>query len=804
MNFLVAYRSLLRNKFYAFINILGLGLGLSTCILIGIFIKDELSFDKHWKNGERIYRVSADIRFNNNTFLMANSPAPMAESFKEDFPEIKEAARFRDVGQNVINIGETYYNQRDVVFVDQSMLRIFQLDFKSGNPENALGQPNSAIIDATTAQKLFGTEDAVGKVFEMSNNQYSVQGVYSDIPDNSHFHFPVMISMLSYPDAKSPMWLSNNFKTYFLLDENNDHRSLQDKFEGVYEKYFGPQFQQFAGVTYEQMLESGSYLNYYLTPVFDIHLKSNLGYEIEANGNMQYVWILFAAGIFVLIIAAINFMNISTARSSVRAKEVGMRKVMGGVRRQLVFQFLIESILNAFLALILAVGLTYLMLPFFNNMADKSIMNPFFGTLALWKESLTLTILVGLLAGLYPAFYLSRFAPIKVLKGQLTLGVKSGSLRNVLVITQFIASVMLIFGSMVIYSQLRFTQTKSLGFDKDQVIIINETYTLDNSIRAFRDELKNSPAISNASMSSFLPTGGNRSDSPLMPEGATSVEEAVIGIQLWLTDENYVPTLNLNILEGRNFSSELASDTMAVIVNEAALKEFGYENPIGEKVYAVPGFDVYGRTEYQIIGIVEDFHFDHFKNKIGPVALFYGNSTGKVILRYEASQTESVQEYVQATWEKFNPSRPLNYDFMDQQFAAKYESEEKLGKLFGSFAIISIVIACLGLFGLAAFTSDQKKKEIGVRKVLGATVNQLMMKQLSSYTKLLGISLLLGLPTSHYLMSNWLENFAYKTDISLLVYLAPSLLILVFAWSTVSIISFKAAMQNPVNNLHQE
>ncbi len=804
LNFIVAYRSLLRNKFYSFINIFGLGLGLATCILIGIFIKDELSYDRHWQDIEYLYRVSGDLRFMDNDYKMANSPAPMAKAFKEDFPEIMVAGRFRDNGSDVIKVDDIYFNQDKLAFADPSMLDIFKLTSVRGVLNGALDKPDYSIIDETTANKLFGTVEAVGKTFELYGKQFQVRVVYQDIPDNSHFHFPVILSMEGYEHARSPVWLGNNYKTYFKLNEQNDYKALEGKFESVYKKYFGPQLQQYAGVSYEDMIGSGSYLNYTLIPVADIHLYSDLAFEIEANGNIQYVYILMVAGFFVLMIASINFMNISTARSSLRAKEVGMRKVMGSVKRQLIFQFMIESIMNAFLALTIAVVLTYILLPFFNELTEKTVTNPFFGDLRLYPEVLLLTVLVGILAGLYPAFFLSKFQPIRVLKGQLTLGVKSGYLRNTLVIIQFLASIMLIFGSLVIYSQLRYTQTKSLGFEKDQVIIINETHTLGSSIESFRNELLKHPATVSAAASSYLPTGGNRSDSPVLPEGANTADEAVIGMQNWLVDENYIPTLQLKVVEGRNFSKEFAGDTAGVILNQSAVKEFGFENPVGQKLHAMGGFSIYGKENFVVVGVIEDFHFDHFKNEIGPLALFNGVSRGHVIVQYQAEKTAEIQDYLHTTWEEFNPERPLQYTFMDQQFEAKYKSEEKLGSLFGAFAIFSITIACLGLFGLAAFSSDQRKKEIGVRKVLGASTKDLMLKQVVIYSKLLVVALAIGLPLSHYLMNSWLSNFAYSTTINWLIYTLPALLVLIFAWTTVSVISYRAATQNPVENLKQE
>ncbi len=803
MNLLVAYRSMIRNKFYAFINIFGLGLGLAVSILIGIFVKDELSYDLHWDNHDRIVRISSDIKFQDNIYKMANSPAPMAKAFKEDFPEIEVAGRFRGIGQEVINIDDKYFTQDRITFADQDMLKIFKLDLVSGSFENALTNPNSSIINESTALKLFGSSDVAGKAFKLKDKSININAVYRDIPANSHFHFNVILSMEDDPISNDGIWLSNNFKTYFLLDEGASYQTLQSKFSGVYERYFGPQLQQFTGASWDQLTGSGSYVNYYLIQLKDIHLRSNLSYEIEANGNIQYIYILMAAGLFVLIIASINFMNISTARSSMRAKEVGMRKVMGGLKRQLVFQFIVESLLNAFLALIFAVVLTFLLLPLFNELTGKEIINPYFGELWIWPEVLTLSLFIGLLAGLYPAFYLSGFIPIKVLKGELSLGLKSGRLRNLLVIIQFTASVLLIFGSIVIFSQLQFTQKKSLGFNKDQVLIINETQTLGKSIESFKEELLSFPPISSVTSTGYLPTSGYRSDSPLQPKAATSTDDAV-GMQQWGVDESYIPTLELKLIAGRNFSKEFATDSSAIILNETAVRRFGFKDPVGQKLKNLGDFDMFGIKEFEVVGVIEDFHFDDFKNQIVPLGLLNLPNIDKMAIRYDAGKTREVMDYTETKWKAFNPALPIQFEFMDQQYAAKYRSEEKLSSLFGSFAVLSILIACLGLFGLAAFTSDQKKKEIGVRKVLGATIGQLMIDQLKGYTRLLIVALFIGLPVGHYLMSDWLSNFAYRVNITWIIYLLPVILILLLAWATVSFISYRASVQNPADNLHTE
>jgi putative ABC transport system permease protein len=801
MNFLIAYRNMLRDKFFSSLNIVGLALGLTVTLMIGIYVADELSYDKHWTNSEQIFRVIGDLKFENNEYSLSTTPAPMARAYKQDFPEIVKAGRFRNEGSEMVQIGDRYFKEPSIAFADQEVLEIFQLNILSGTDK--ISEPGDVLLSLSSAQRLFGKSDPIDQTLTYNDRSFQVRGVYQDIPENSHFRFSSIYSMESYPDSKNLIWLSNNYRTYLLLDSSTDWRSLDSKLSSVNEKYFGPQLQQLAGVSWDQFMESGSYINYSLQPLQDIHLTSNLGYEINQSGNIQYVMILIAAGIFVLVIAAINFMNISTARSSVRAKEVGMRKVLGSRKSLLITQFLTESILNALIAMVVAIGLMFLLLSPFNELTDKQIINPLVGRLGLFPYLFATSVALGVLAGLYPAFFLSQFSPLKVLKGDLRLGLRSGFMRNLLVVIQFTASVVLIFGAIIIYAQLQFTQNTSLGFNKDQVLIIEETGVLGDQVASFRNEIAKLDNVIGATRAASLPTNENRSDSPILPKSATTVEGAV-GSQLWLVDEYYIPTLQMELLAGRNFDSNIASDSAGVILNEAAVKRLGFENPIGEELKTIGDFSIYGMTEFKVIGVVKDFHFEHLKENIAPLGLFFGNSNNRISVRFKAENAVTTIEEISQIWEDFNAPSALTYNFMDEQFSNRYASEAKLGILFNAFAILSIIIAMIGLFGLAAFTSEIRKKEIGIRKVLGASIRQLITSQLKGYMVLLGIAFILGLPLAHWLMLQWLDDFAYRTDISVIHYIIPMLSIFLLASLTVSSIAFKASNRNPVDNLHIE
>ncbi len=805
LNFVVAFRSLMNNKFYAFINILGLALGLAVCMLIGTYIKHELSYDRHWSKSDRIFRAVGELKFQDNHFNMSVSPEPMAFSFLEDFPRIVKAGRFRNLGGRLVQVGERFYQETHVAYADPEVLEIFDFELLYGAFEGALADPAGAMISASSAKRLFGNSDPIGKRFDHEGTPYAVKAVYADIPENTHFDFTMLLSMESYNDPGANIWLSNNYRTYFLLDSPDNYEAVSESFSSVYEKYFGPQIQSMAGASWEEFTESGSFVNYYLQPVSSIHLHSDLQYEIRQNGNMQYIVIFGAAGLFVLIIAAINFMNLSTARSSARAKEVGIKKVVGSPKFLLINQFLSESVLNSVLALALAIGLLHLGLPTLNELTGKSISNPLFGELNLFPAVIFSTIIVGLLAGIYPAFFLAGFSPLKVLKGELSRGIKGGTLRNVLVTVQFIASVVLIFGTIVIHRQLAYTQNKDLGFNQDQVLIVDDVFLLGEKAESFRNELLTHPAIQKATLTRSLPSNQSRSDSPLLPKESTDMEGAV-AMQLWGVDEYYIPTLEMELVMGRNFDPLLASDSAGVILNESAVSRFGFplDSAVGRSLKTIHQFPIFGMTEFKVVGVVKDFHFDNFKRSIEPVALFYTKPTNIVSLRFDAGRTQEVLAFVEQKWAEFNNTSPFHFEFMDQQFAARFTAEQKLSKLSTVFAVLAIFIACLGLFGLAAYSGDQRKKEIGVRKVLGASVEHLIEKQISSYMRWLLVALVIALPVGYWLMSSWLADFEYATTIPWFVYLAPALLILIFAGLTVGSVSYRIARENPVNNLHSE
>ncbi len=802
-NLTIAWRNLLSQRFYASLNILGLAIGISGAIFIALFILDELSFDQHFKNSDRIYRVASEIQYGDNYFHMALSPDPMAEAFKNEFPEIENSGRLRNIDPRIIKRDDESVVLDRSFFADQGFLDVFQFDAIAGNISNALTEPGQLVITETAALKLFNSTDVIGKVVESAyGSSYKISAVIPDVPDNSHFHFEALLSMEG-DESRNGVWISNNYYTYFSLVEGVDYKTLEAKFESVFPKYVGPQLKRMVGLSYEEMLEQNSYMNYYLQPITSIHLNSNLDLEVESNASMNNIYIFGAVGIFLIIIAAINFMNIATARANTRAKEVGVKKVLGSIKGQLVNQFLIESLLQAFISGVIAVIIVYALLPAFNQFTDKSIIEPFFGTSNLWLYTFISIVIIGLLAGIYPAFYLSSFRPINILKGSVTTGKQKSRFRNVLVVFQFSISLVLIIGTIVVYQQLNFIQNKNLGFDRNQVILL-ENNSGNRSLESLKSELLSLPSVQSLSATSFIPAGGARSDSPFFID-EEGIRDNIVSLQFWSADEQYFETFGMELLEGRSFDPTRKSDSIAVVLNETAVKRLGVTDPIGKTLKIFGEFSFNGLNEFKIIGVVKDFNYATLKEEVRPLGLWMGPYTPDYFaLRTSSTDYLSLIDKIEEVWKSFDAYAPFNIQFLDQKFDAQYRAELKLGKIFTLFAMLAIFIACLGLFGLSAYTAEQRRKELGIRKVLGATSGNLMLVLVGNFTKLLIVSILIAVPLAWYAMTNWLNGFAYRISLGIGVFILGSLIALLIAWITVSFQSFKAARSNPSENLKYE
>lgn len=807
----IALRNLLKHRFYTFINITGLAIGIASCLIITLYIIYEMSYDKHFDGYENVYRVNSEIMFNGNHFKVATMPAPAADAFKRDFPEVEASARFRQwewrrIKRDIENTKEQY-----TVFGSNGIFEVFNLPLIKGNVTKALSEPFTLVMSRSKAEQYFPNEDPMGQTLIVDNtDSYKVTGVFEDFPANTHFRFDFIFSMEGLEESKADNWLSNNFNTYVRLKEGGSPKDLEVKFPKMIETYVGPQVKQVFGESFnvEEFVSNGNKVEYTLMPLKDIHLHSDLTGEFAPNGDVTYVYLFGAIAFFILIIACINFMNLSTARSANRAKEVGVRKVLGSMRTHLVRQFLTESVMLSVPSFIIALGLAYTLLPAFNSLAQRSLFIPFTDPVFI-TAIVTSSILIGVLAGAYPSFFLSAFRPVEVLKGRMALGMKSGFIRSALVIFQFTISIFLIIGTITVQKQLAFIQNKKLGFKKDQVIILHNTELLGTQKEALKNELLKSPLILNASASGYLPIAGwGRSDNSFWPEGSQPTQDNMISMQQWQVDRDYIPTMGMDIKAGRNFSLEFPSDSTGIIINESAAKRFGFENPIGEKVssYAFRDgvIDNSAPLAFTIIGVVGDFHFESLKQNIGPLCLQLGESGWMMPIRFESKNTKEVIEHVEKNWKSMAGGQPFEYTFLDDAFGNMYSSEQRLGSVFGIFATLAIIIACLGLFALTAFTAEQRTKEIGIRKVLGASVSGIVFLLSREFGKLILIAFLLALPVAWFAVDWWLKNYTYKVEVGITVYILAGVFAFVIAWITMGYQSIKAATSNPVQSLRSE
>jgi len=799
----VAIRNLMRNKFYSILNISGLAIGVACCLLIVLFVTDELSYDKYYDNSENTYRLTMAGALNGSAFDLAVVGDVVGQTLMEDFPEVINYVRFRQNGAPFIRSGENIFKEEKYVWADQSVIDIFGLQMVSGDATSALTAPKSLLMSESAAKKYFGTNDAVGQLVEFGEaKDYRVTGVYKDIPHNTHFDFDVIGSMETLDEAKQNIWMSMNFQTYVVLTPGADLEKMASLFPAMLEKYIGPEVKRFMNMEWDEMEQNGSVLAFGLQPVADIHLNSDLQGELGANSDKSYVYIFSAIAFFILLIACINFMNLASARSAHRAKEVGVRKVLGSIKAQLIYQFLAESVLISFISFILAVGIAYLALPFFNDLSAKELVIPFTNPIFL-GSIFGGVFIVGLLAGSYPAFFLSAFKPVTVLKGSLSNGMKSGALRSVLVVIQFCTSIFLVIGTLVILNQLDFIQNKNLGFDRDQVLIINDAYLARGNVAALKTKVETFSEVKSASLSGFLPTPSSNNTN-LFFNGIVPSDGNQVIMSSWTIDYEYLATLGIEVLEGRNFSRDFATDSTAIIVNEAAIKEFEIEgDPLGKVIgtFVSNEGDIQG---YRIVGIVKDFHYQTLKSKIGPLAMQLGNSSRLLNLKINTRDYSGLIDKLEASWMELAPNQPFETSFLDDRFNRMYDAEQRLGKIFGVFATITIVVACLGLFGLAAFTAENRIKEVGIRKVLGANVGQIVYLLSKDMGKLVLVALVIGAPLAWYAMNSWLQGFEYRTSVGWTVFAMTALGSLFIAIITMSYQSLKAAVSNPVKSLRAE
>jgi putative ABC transport system permease protein len=804
-NFLVvAYRNLRRNKAFSAINIVGLAIGIATCLLILLFVGHELSYDRFNDKADRIVRVTFQARMQGGLINEAFVMPPVGPTLKKDFPEVLEATRIRTFGMPRLSNGKEVFREGAFAFVDSNFFRVFTIPLVEGDASTALIQPNSVVITKAVARKYFGMGDALGKtiVFKEDNlAPMKVTGVIDEIPENSHFHFGLLAAMAGLPEAKDPTWMDGSFHTYLLLTKGYDYRKLEAQLPREVDKYITPQFQKGLGISLGDYRKAGNSINLLLQPLTDIHLYSNLGGEMEPGGDIRYVYIFSVVAVFMLLIACINFMNLSTASASKRAREVGIRKVLGSMKGQLVGQFLSESLLLTAFSLGLALLLVYAALPLFNELTGQSLSIHWGSMPWLVPALIGFGLFTGVLAGSYPAFFLSSFNPINVLKGRLTGGKGGTILRSGLVVFQFIISISLIVGTVVVYRQLSFIRHERLGYDRDQVVVVQEAWWLGKNLEAYRRGLLDDPRVASVSLSGFLPAGETYGSTYMVnPDGnATQLVKTVC----YQVDDSYIPTLGMQLAAGRNFSKTFGTDSTSVIVNETAVRTFSWgQNSLGRIIAHKE--DDGTRKVYQVIGVVKDFHFRSFHELITPVVMELGGDASNMIVRTRTKDYAGLLAEMKRKWTAAGAEAPFTYSFLDARFNDMIKAEETIGRILGIFAGLTIFVACLGLFGLATFTAEQRTKEIGIRKVLGADTSAIVALLSRDFLRLVGLAFLIAAPVAWLAMNRWLQDFAYRVSISWWIFAIAAGLTLAITLLTISLRAVQAALANPVDSLRTE
>ncbi|HEY5690073.1 MAG TPA: ABC transporter permease [Cyclobacteriaceae bacterium] len=804
-----AIRSLLKNKVYGAISIFGLSIGLLCCFLISLYVYDELSFDKFFKHSDRVYRVALERKYPTNSRFFGSSPVNLAQTITESFPEVEAAGRlhrlfFQD--QIKVSVGDRSFVEKKYLFADENFFKVFSYDFIYGDANTALINPNSVVISESVARKYYGTDQALNKLFSIDTAEYIISGVIKDVPKNSHIYFDLLGSIHSLQfleqAAETNSWISPWLYTYIKLKEGTNPKDLEAKFPTMVRDYGLASILRELGMNEKDYPTSGHDFIYFLQPLEDIHLKSNLDVEVQTNSDITYVYLLSAVVVFILIISCINFINLATARSAERAKEVGVRKVLGTTRLLLIKQFLTESNLIAFTALLISGAFLWFLLPFFNNLVAKeftltSILNPI-----VIIGLLGFVILVGTIAGLYPSFIISSINSATVLKGNYKTSGKGVWLRNFLIIFQFFISITMIAGTLLLNDQMKYMRNKMLGFDKENILIVDQAFVLGERREVFKNELRKIEGVESIGSAFAMPGDfiGNfiaNSEDPETPQVRTFTNTI---------DVDYVPTLNLEILEGRNFSLDF-NDSTNILVNETAAKLLGYENPVGKKVIN-PNPQPNQPPFLTIVGLIKDFHHQSLHTRIQPMLFFGAQNEGqflpKMAIKLKLDHSPLAIGAIEKIWNSTVDDEPFTYYFLDNNLQNLYQSDIQSGKIFSLFTIVAIIMACLGLFGLASYTTHQRTKEIGIRKVLGASVISIILLLSKDFTKLIVLAFLISLPFVYYGITLWLENFAYHTGINLVTLVIAGLFTLMLAWLTISYYSIKIAILNPVLSLKNE
>ncbi len=805
----VAIRNFRKNKSSSLINVIGLSVGLACFFLITVNVQDEFSYDNFHENKDRIYRVALERIYPDNVVNYAFIPSGIGHAMKTDFPEIEDMTRvFKMQGEVVFQYEDKSFEEKNLCFAEPNFFKVFSIPLIEGDPDSVFPNPNSLVITKETAAKYFGDEEAVGKQITTPQGEFMVTGV-CELPKNSHIGFDFLGTLELIGFDRNPDYVSFSVYTYVLLKEGVSPEVIEQKMPALVEQYAAGQIQAETGTSFEAYTRAGNGYNYFLQPIQDIHLKSHLTNEIKPNGNILYVYIMIAIAVFVIIIACINFMNLATAQSSTRAREVGIRKIIGSTRGPLVRQFLIESILTGLVSTFLAAVLIQMFLPVFNQLQNKQLEISFI------KNPLNLVILlciglaVGTLAGIYPSFFLSSYNPATILRGRFARSQKGVRLRNALVVFQFILSIVLISMTMIVFRQIDFMQNKDLGFEEDNRIVVERAFSLGNQLEAFKQEIKGISGVVNAGASNTLIQGGYYYG--VMLKGQLDPEvKTTRGMTI---DDDFTETMGIEVLEGRDFSKEF-NDEWNVIINQAAIREFGWDNPIGMKLSRLGGEnDIPG--DYTIIGVVEDFHYNSLHEDIDSFVFFTLPETfirennqqeffPYLNVKVRPDNISATLSSLEQKWNEFNSQEPFSSFFLNEKLNDLYSNEKTSGQIFTIFSVLAIIIACIGLFGLSAYMTEQRTKEIGIRKALGSTSSQIVILLSKDFARLLSLAFLISVPVGYFIMTKWLHNFAYRISPGILVPVITLFITFSIAFLSVSFKAVKAALSDPADSLRYE
>jgi len=802
----VALRNLWRHRGYTLINVLGLTIGIASSILILLYVINELSYDRFHEKSDQIYRVWISGSMPATEMRHAVSSPPMAEALLNDYPEVENAVRLRKAGGWMVRKGDRTFQETDdeFLFADSTFFDVFSFELIKGDPKTCLTNPRSIVLTEEYAKKYFGDEDPLGQTLkiEQDTNLSVITGVMADFPQNSHFHCKMLGSLSTLGNSRSTNWLNHNFYTYIVLKEGTDPVEFESRLRDMLIKYVGPMLQQFLGVDVEQFESSGNSYGYKVQSLTDIHLHSDLQYEHEPNGNPLYVYVFLVAAILILVIAGINFMNLATARSTIRAREVGLRKVVGSKRSQLIGQFLTESVVLSLISLIVAVGLVYLLIPDYNNMIQLNLEFNIFSRSWIIPMLIAFAILVGVAAGSYPAFVLASFRPAAVFSSEKKTASRKSLLRSILIVMQFTVTIVILIGTIVVNRQLTYMQKKETGFEKDNLLLVKRPDVLEGQIDAFKKEVMQHSNVISAANTTHIPSN-QYSDNAHWLEGWDRTE--IFTLATSYVSYDFEKAMDLELVSGRFFSRDMPSDSFGVVVNEATVKALGLEDPLSTR-FVAPG-DNGDEDEFMpIIGVVKDFHFESMHTEISPMAFHFmrRNFGGVIATRLGEGDRSETISFLQGKWEEFNSEYPFEYFWMDEQFDELFATERRTGQILAIFSILSIFLTCLGLLGLISYTTNQRTREIGIRKIMGASV-QIVMRLLSrEMLNLLGISALISIP-AYFGVKAWLQKFAYhihfQVGVYFLVLLSVVVTVLILSMLTVSYHSYRAATANPADSL---